>query len=49
MQILKKKTNVGLENHMSNWQISARGHKILKIVTFIGSFYTKEKMYELKT
>ena len=31
------------------WQIFTRQHKILKIGTFIGSFYTKKKMYELKT
>ena len=30
-------------------QIFTRAHRILKIGTFIGSFYTKWKMYELKT
>ena len=31
------------------WRIFTRAHEILKIGTFIGSFYTKQKMYELMT
>ena len=34
---------------MRNWQIFIRAHENLKIGTFIGSFYTKQKMYEIKT
>ena len=34
----------GLENDMRNL-----AHESLKTGTFIGSFYTKQKIYELKT
>ena len=35
------KLTCGLKNDMRIWQIFTRAHEILKIGTFIGSFYTK--------
>ena len=40
-----EKLTCRLENDMRNLASSTRAHKILKIGTFIGSFYTKQKMY----
>ena len=46
----QEKLTCSLENNMRNLaRIFIRAHEILKIGTFIGSFYTKQKMYELKT
>ena len=46
----EEKLTCGLENDMKKiQQIFTRAHEILKIGTFIGSFYTKQKMHELKT
>ena len=46
----EEKLTCGLENDMKKiQQIFTRAHEILKIGTFIGSFHTKQKMYELKT
>ena len=45
----EEKLTIGLENDMRNLQNFTRAHEILKIGTFSGSFYTKQKMYELKT
>ena len=45
----EEKLTCGLENDMKKiQQIFTRAHEILKIGTFIGSFYARYKMYELK-
>ena len=45
----EEKLTCGLEHDMKNLaNFHPRAHKILKIGTFIGFFYPKQKMYELK-
>ena len=44
-----EKLTCRLENDMRNLANSTRAHEILKTGTFIGSFYTKQKIYELQT
>ena len=48
MQSLKKKWLVVCKMTWTIWQIFTKAHKSLKIETFIGSFYPKQKMYDLK-
>ena len=43
------KLTCGLKNDSRIWQMFTRAYKILRIGTLIGCFYTKRKMYELKT
>ena len=44
----EEKLTCGLENDIRNLEIFTRALKSLKIRTFMGSFYPKKKMYEIK-
>ena len=44
----EEKLTCGLENDMGMWKIFIRTLESVKIDTFMGSFCSKQKMYELK-
>ena len=44
----EERVTFGLENDMRFWQTFTRADESLKIGTFNGSFYPKQKMYDLK-
>ena len=44
----EEKLTCGLENVMGMWKIFIRTLESVKIDTFMGSFCSKQKMYELK-
>ena len=44
----EEKVTCGLENDMKSLANFHQSTQSFKIVTFIGSFYQKQKMYELK-